>query len=210
MQRLVLVVLFALLLSPVLLQAQKNELALTFGLALSPDGKGPVTCGEAVPRCPIPPNTIGSKGIGPGFSWQANFGRRVVDFKAASLYVELPVSGAIARSTPASFPVSNQFSSIFLTPSAQVKFLPGAGISPFASVGGGVAHFQNSTGGSSGTTGALQVGGGLDFKTPLPRMSVRAEVRDYITGRPSNNAFSGFTSSHIQTLFAGAGVVFRF
>jgi hypothetical protein len=210
MQRVILVVVCALLLWPVLLQAQKNELAFTFGIALSPDGKGPVTCGEAVPRCPIPPNTIGSIGIGPGFSWQANFARRVVDFKAASLYLELPVSGSIARSTPGLVPLSNQFSSIFFTPSAQVRFLSGARISPFASVGGGLADFRNSTGGSSGATGAVQVGGGLDFKTPLPRISVRAEVRDFITGRPSNNAFSGFTSSHIQTLFAGAGVVFKF
>lgn len=209
MQRPILVALLVLVLSPVLLQAQKNELAFTFGLALSPDGKGFVSCGEAI-FCPLPPSTIGSLAIGPGFSWQANFARRVVDFKAAALFVELPVSGSIARSTPAPFFLSGQFSSIFFTPSAQVKLLPGAGISPFASVGGGVAHFQNSTGGSSGTTGALQVGGGLDFKTPLPRMSVRTEVRDYITGRPSNNAFSGFTSSHIQTLFAGAGVVFKF
>jgi hypothetical protein len=207
MQRTILVVLFALLSSPALLQAQKNELAFTFGAALSPDGKGFVTCGEAVPRCPIPPNTIGSLGIGPGFSWQANFARRVVDFKAASLYVELPLSGSMGRTTPGLF---NEFSSAFFTPSAQVRFLPSAGISPFASVGGGVADFRNSTGGSSGATGALQVGGGLDFKTPLPRISVRAEVRDFITGRPGNNAFSGFTSSHIQTLFAGAGVVFKF
>jgi hypothetical protein len=104
----------------------------------------------------------------------------------------------------------SEFSSIYFTPSAHVKLLPSSPISPFASVGGGFAHFRDSTGGSSATTGALQVGGGLDFKTPLPRVSFRAEFRDFITGRPGTGAFSGFTSNHIQTFFAGGGVVFRF
>jgi hypothetical protein len=208
MQRTILAVLFVFFFSPVLLQAQKNELAVTFGIAASPDGKGPAVCGEAI-LCP-PAVATTSRAIGPGFSWQASFARRIVDFKAAALYVELPVSGAIARSTPTSFPVLNQFSSIIFTPSAQIRFLPSASISPFASVGGGLADFRNSVGGSSGATGALQVGGGADFKTPIHRMFVRAEVRDFISGRPGNNAFAGFTSSHIQTVFVGAGVVLRF
>jgi hypothetical protein len=208
MRRPILLVFLTLFLSPVLLRAQKNELAVTFGIAASPNGQGPAVCGEAI-LCP-PSNATTSRVIGPGFSWQANFARQVVDFKAAALYVELPVSGAIARSTPAQVPVSVQFSSIIFTPSAQIRFLPRASISPFASVGGGVADFRNSVGGSSAATGVLQVGGGADFKTPLRRMSVRAEVRDFISGRPGNDAFAGFTSSHIQTVFVGAGVVLKF
>lgn len=47
-----------LLLAGVAAHAQKTEVSLTFGAALSPDGKGPVTCGEAI-ICPIPQGAIG-------------------------------------------------------------------------------------------------------------------------------------------------------
>lgn len=205
MQRAILVVLFVLL-TPVLLRAQKTEVAVTVGATLSPDAKGFITCGEAI-FCPIPPNTIGSLSISPGVSWQASFARRVAHFKAAGLYIELPVVGSALRTTETGF-LAPEFTSIFFTPSAQIKLLPNAAISPFASVGGGLAHFQDAN--SSGNTGALQVGGGLDVKTPWRLIALRAEARDFIAGRPGNLAFAGFTSNHFQHIFTGGGVVLKF
>jgi hypothetical protein len=211
MQRTILFVLFFLLLSPLLLHAQSNDLSATVGVSFSPNGKGPVTCGEAI-FCPPGPTVIQPVSIGPGISWQANFAHRVVNFKAAALYVELPVIGSNLRSTPSAglLSPSGKFSSIFFTPSAQIKFLTGSRISPFASIGGGLADYRDSFGGTSSATGAVQVGGGLDFKSRWPRIRLRAEMRDFITGLPGNQAFSGFTSNHIQTLYAGGGVVMRF
>lgn len=192
---------------PAVLHAQSNEISGTFGLAFSPDAKGLLTCGEAI-ICSIPPGAVVNLSITPGFSWQATYAHRLASFKVAGLYLELPVTGASSRNGPGGFPAPNEFSSIFFTPSAQFRFLPAAGISPFASVGGGLAHFETSL--TSAKTGALQLGGGLDFRTPLRMLALRAEVRDDITGRPNFAPFGGITASHLHNLFAGGGVVMKF
>jgi hypothetical protein len=187
------------------LHAQSNELSATVGVAFSPDAKGLLTCGEAI-ICGIPPGTIGNIGYGFGFSWQATYAHRLSNFHAASLYLELPAVGSPSRTSP-NF-LASEFSTVFFTPSAQFKFLPGAWISPFASAGGGFGHFRTRS--SSANAGAIQLGGGADFRTPLPVLGVRTEFRDFITGRPDIVAFNGFTSNHFQHMFAGAGVVLKF
>lgn len=110
-----------LLLAGVAAHAQKTEVSLTLGAAVSPDGKGPVTCGEAI-ICPISQGTIGSVSIGPGISWQASLAYRLANFRAAALYVELPFAGSPSRTGPGFSP---DFSTFFFTPSAHLKFLPG-------------------------------------------------------------------------------------
>lgn len=193
------------LLAAVAAHAQKAEVSVTFGAAVSPDGKGPVTCGEAI-ICPIPQGTIGPVSLGPGVSWQTSFAYRLLNFKAAALYVELLFAGSPSRRGPSGI-FNGDFSSFFFTPAAQVKFLPGNSVSPFASVGGGVAHFSSLD--SSGNAGALQVGGGLDFRTPLRVLGVRVEARDFITGHGSVSPLANFTS-HVQHIFAGGGIVVKF
>ncbi|HEX7285410.1 MAG TPA: hypothetical protein VF532_04470 [Candidatus Angelobacter sp.] len=197
----------ALIFLPAVLHAQSNELSATVGVAFSPDAKGFLTCGEAI-ICGIPPGTIGNISYGFGFSWQATYAHRLANFHAASLYLELPAVGSPSRTGPGPFPAPSEFSTIFFTPSAQFKFLPDAWVSPFASAGGGFGHFR--TGSSSANSGAVQLGGGVDFRTPLRVLGVRAELRDFITGRPNMAAFNGFTSNHFQHMFAGAGVVVKF
>jgi len=192
-----------LLLAGVAAHAQKTEVSLTLGAAVSPDGKGPVTCGEAI-ICPIPQGTIGSVSIGPGISWQASLAYRLANFRAAALYVELPFAGSPSRTGPGGIIFNGDFSSVFFTPAAHVKFLPRSSISPFASLGGGLAHFSSSS--SSSNTGALQVGGGVDFRTPLRVLGIRIEARDFITG---HSPFLGFTSK-VQHIFAGGGIVVKF
>ncbi|HET9363538.1 MAG TPA: hypothetical protein VFP71_00985, partial [Candidatus Angelobacter sp.] len=107
------------LLAAVAAQAQKAEVSLTVGAALSPDGKGPETCGEAI-ICPIPQGTIGPVSLGPGISWETSFAYRLVNFKAAALYLELPLAGSPSRTGPGFSPT---FSSFFFTPSAHLKLL---------------------------------------------------------------------------------------
>jgi hypothetical protein len=121
---------FVLLLFGAVAHAQKIEVAGTADATVSPDGKGFISCGEAI-RCSIPPGTIGSASVGGGFSWQGSLAYRLANFRAAALYAELPVSGSPSRSTG----LFSEYSSIFLTPSLQFKFLPSARVSPFASVG---------------------------------------------------------------------------
>lgn len=203
MQKIRCTVFVGLLLAGALANAQKTEVAVTFGGALSPDAKGPIGCGEAI-QCNIPPGTIGNLAIGPGVSWQASLGYRVANFSAAALYVELPLAGSPSRAQPGF--IGNEFSSLFFTPGVQLKFVPSRFMSPFASVGGGLAHFNDNFG-SSGNSGAFQIGGGVDFRTPLRVLGVRAEARDFVTGHPA--PFAGFTS-HLQHLFVGGGVVIKF
>jgi len=192
-----------LLLAGVAAHAQKTEVSLTLGAAVSPDGKGPVTCGEAI-ICPIPQGTIGSVSIGPGISWQASLAYRLANFRAAALYVELPFAGSPSRTGPGFSP---EFSSFFFTPSAHLKFLPSSRVSPFASIGGGVARFSSLN--SRGNAGVLQFGGGVDFRTPLRVLGIRLEARDFITGHSSVAPLVDFTS-HVQHVFVGGGVVLKF
>jgi len=191
------------LLAAVAAQAQKAEVSFTVGAALSPDGKGLETCAEAI-ICPIPQGAIGPVSLGTGVSWQTSLAYRLANFRAAALYVELPFAGSPSRTGPGFSPT---FSSFFFTPSAHLKFLPGSAVSPFASVGGGVAHFSSLD--SRGNAGVLQVGGGLDFRTPLRVLGIRVEARDFITGHSSVAPLVDFTS-HVQHVFVGGGVVLKF
>jgi opacity protein-like surface antigen len=176
--------------------AQQNELGFLAGGTFSPDSS----------------TSAGYQGV---------YARRIVDFHAASLYLELPVLGVTDRETPEKFP--EHFSSVFFTPSLKLKFLPGAPITPFLSVGGGFAHFDASfdttapspTGSgliavpvnTSRTTGAFQAGAGLDIKTPVPMLGLRVEAREFRAGDPD----PGFTSEpRHHNVFVGAGIVLRF
>jgi hypothetical protein len=183
--------------------AQSNDVAVSFGATFAPSVMGPPVC-EAIPVCPTNPV---SHGVGPGFSLVGAYSHRLINLKEASLHLELPVM--FAPSLQASTALFNpDFSSFYFTPSIKLKFLPGSGISPFVSAGGGFAHFKESS--ISDNRGAFQFGGGLDFKTRLPLLGFRVEVRDFLTGRPGTPSFIGVTSDHLNSIFAGGGVTLHF
>ena len=101
--------------------------------------------------------------------------------------------------------LGSPFSTFFFTPSLRLKFAPSSGVSPFVSAGGGLGRFK--AGSTSDNHGAFQVGGGLDFKTPLPLLGFRFETRDFVTGSPS---FSTLTNNHLNNLFVGGGITLHF
>ena len=181
--------------------SKSSDLAVTAGVALSPAAEGIPTC-EAILICPPSGNIT----IEPGFAVGGSFTHRLVNFHAASLGLELPIFALPSRSAPA-LALRNNFSTLFFTPSLQVRFLPGASISPFLSGGAGVGYFSGSTGKA---TWATQIGGGLDFKTGLPHLGFRVEARDFISGRPNIAELSNFTAGHLQHIVAGGGVVLKF
>jgi hypothetical protein len=183
--------------------AQSNDVAATFGGMFSNSVSGPPIC-EAVPICPSNPV---DHSVSPGFAVNISASHRLISLHAASLHLELPV--AIANSRNADTALFNQdFSSLFVTPSLKLKLLPGSGISPFVSVGGGLAHFNESS--TTDNRGAFQVGGGLDFKTRLPLLGLRLEARDFITGRPGTPSFIAVTSDHLHSIFVGGGITLHF
>jgi hypothetical protein len=69
-------------------------------------------------------------------------------------------------------------------------------VSPFAGVG--LAHFHEIRGGASANNGAFQFRDGVDFITPLRVLSIRAETRDFVTGRPGIEDFGRFTSNRFN------------
>jgi hypothetical protein len=147
------------------------------------------------------------RSIDPGFSVEGTYAHRLANFRVASLHLELPVLFAPSRSTGL-ITTPSDFSSFFVTPSLKLKLLPSSGISPFVSVGGGLARFKEDS--FSSNKGAVQYGGGVDFKTRLPLLGFRFEVRDFMTSRPGIPAFSTITSDHLHNLFVGGGITLHF
>jgi len=192
--------------------AQSNEIGFLVGGTLSPntDHVGGVACVANDPNCAAANHTSGQ------ISYEGVIAHRIENLHLASFSIELPVVGIPSRTArhatviPGSTNIFQSFSSIFFTPGLRLK-LSVPGISPFVSVGGGFAHFSSDTSsqgaaGSSSTTGAFQVGGGIDLTTPIPRVGFRGEVREFYTGFPS--VLTVGTSRH--NLFVGGGLVLRF
>jgi hypothetical protein len=141
---------------------------------------------------------------------------RLANFKLASLHLEVPVAGIPSAQVDFSeTPSLNalKLSSVFVTPSLRVKFAPGFPVSPWASIGGGWAHYNLV--GPSMNKGALQFGGGVDIKTGIPLLGFRAEVRDFVSGQPdfgivSIQTVGSQSLGRRHNVLAGGGIVFRF
>jgi hypothetical protein len=143
-------------------------------------------------------------------------GVRLLNAHVASLSVELPVAGITSQKiTLASTPgtVIDNLSTVFITPGLRLKLLPISPISPWVSVGGGWARYSLDSGLKT-NKGAIQYGGGLDFKTGLPLLGFRVEVRDFVTGNPDfgvGSIIAGNNSGlHHHNILAGGGIVLRF
>lgn len=153
--------------------------------------------------------------FGDGFSYSLSYGRRIVDAGFASLTVEVPfVHDPSADINFATNIVSKSFSAFYLTPSLRINLAPHFAFSPWISGGGGFAHFSPSStlifGGPSSakstTTGAIQIGVGLDVHLIGP-IKLRGELRDFYTGEPD---FNVKPQQHMHNYYAGAAVVWTF
>ena len=221
----------ALMVSSIAVLAQKNDLSFTAGSILTSDQRttNSVSCPPIIP-CVRSISTVFVYRTDPGVATEVTYARRFANFGPASLQLELPVIGVPRRDVPASFVIGVgtgtvsglSASSVYLTPSVKVKFLNAAAISPFVSVGGGLAHstvnfnvfgFKLSGGATaSSNRAALQFGGGADIKSPIPHLGFRAEARDFYSG--SNIQPSPFplhiSPKYLHHVFAGGGVVLKF
>lgn len=140
-------------------------------------------------------------------------GVRLLNAHVVSLHAELPVAGipSQALTIKGAPTVLDHLGTLFITPALRVKIASFAPISPWVSVGGGWARYSLNDLGSTETKGALQYGGGLDFKTGLPLLGFRAEVRDFVTGIPKFGfGFATETGLHHHNILAGGGIVLRF
>jgi hypothetical protein len=139
---------------------------------------------------------------------------RLLNAHLASLHVELPVAGIPSQPMPrVPGGVPGHLSALFITPGLRLKVLPISPISPWVSVGGGWARYSSDSN-LTVNKGAVQFGGGLDFKTGLPLLGFRAEARDFVTSDPSalfaGPGTTGKTGLHHHSLLVGGGIVLRF
>jgi hypothetical protein len=166
-----------------------------------PEGISRIAIVCPVTGCPGNPSGPIADHVNTGVSYEGFLAHRLVGFHAASLSIELPVLGIANRGTDLS---NVSFSTVAVTPDLRLSFAPKASISPYISAGGGIVHFSGDA--SSVTHGAGRFGGGLDFKTPVPRLGVRFEVKDLITPWPSVFPKSGV----MNNVLFGGGVVLKF
>ena len=190
--------------------AQKADVAFVVGGSFVSDTNGTVI---------IPPPFAGTANVtiksDHHVFFEGALGVRVLDAKAVSLHIELPIAATPSAklTEPITSTTLDHISTLFITPALRLKFAPGAPVSPWASVGGGWAHYSLKDASLTQNKAALQYGGGLDFKTGISALGFRAEVRDFVTGDPDFNLGSLFSTKsglHHHNILAGGGIVLRF
>jgi|KBSMisStandDraft_5_1062788.scaffolds.fasta_scaffold01203_9 hypothetical protein len=206
-----------LLLSVVSLCAAQDEKKQEFGVTV---GRTFIS-DQTVPNTSFFNNTVHS---GKGLSFNFSYAHALQRYKWGSLSIEIPLlwnpdvdlnfGQNVQNVVPA------DYSSLFFTPSARVRFLEGMAFEPWVSFGGGVGHFVASKnlifngatnpGHRIKTTGVLN--GGVGFDVPLGRkfrnVIFRFEARDNWSGVPPINVDTGKTRQH--NLYVGGGAVFAF
>jgi hypothetical protein len=208
-QRFAVFFLLLLVILPTAVSAQKADVGITFGGAFASDAKSTFSCLSSV-IClgQFTQNFI----TGNQFSLAVTPAYQLFNRKPVSVDVELPIARVPGqRLTLSGFPGTiGHFNSTFVVPGLRARLFPRAPASPFVSVGAGIAHYS-----IIGTTkGALQFGGGLDIKTQIPHVTLRLEVRDFLTGDPNFGRSPGFVSGqsglHRHNVLAGGGPVITF
>ncbi|MBS1807068.1 MAG: autotransporter outer membrane beta-barrel domain-containing protein [Acidobacteria bacterium] len=161
--------------------------------------------------------TLSKADFGSGLTYQANYARRIVDAKLASLHVEVLFAATpLVEVKSANTLIPRDYASLFLTPGLKLKFVPGWRVSPYIAAGGGYARFRESdfrtnnqpnTGKIGTNTGVFNYGGGVDFRV-FRYLSLRGEVRDFVTGNPNFNA--PFLSNRQHNVLTSGGIVIHF
>jgi hypothetical protein len=143
----------------------------------------------------------------PGVSVEGVIAHRLASIPLVGVYVELPVVVGVNVGAK-NLLASASYSSLFITPGVKLKLTPKFPVSPYLVVGGGYARFHagSSSGQTTSSGGAVDIGGGLDAKV-LPRISLRGEVRDFHGGSLTLLNVSGITGHNLVAL---GGVALRF
>jgi opacity protein-like surface antigen len=127
-----------------------------------------------------------------GYGTDVGYAYQVMRKSAASLWVEvLPFVFASPAAQTATIPGSISLGDLMFVPAVRLMVPVQSRISVFGAVGGGYGFFNNATLTSDNppdlktnnvTHGVFSVGGGVDFRL-FQSISIRVDVRDYVTGR---------------------------
>jgi opacity protein-like surface antigen len=185
--------------------AQEHELAFLVG-RLKPSDR-------SISLNPIPAAETAFSGAA---TFQVNYSNRVVNGEVASLHLELPVVVAPRTGVKSdNFFLPRTYSTLIFTPGLKLKVLPGGGFSPYVVSGIGLGRFGLSetnidgsptVGDRDNTNFVFNFGGGVDLNLLGP-ISIRGEVRDFMTGAPSFS--TPFLNDRKHNLFVGVGLVIR-
>ena len=188
----------------------------TTGMAQSTNNEVGLLLGGSI----VPTSTTGFN-ISSGLAFQATYAHRFTGNRPVGWGFEVPFVALPSQDVQSRSPNSpRNYASIFITPGIRVTFVPTSAISPWASVGGGYARFAESTTLVTGAPntfktgtnkGALQFGGGVDFKTPfrIPfPLVLRGEIRDFYSGQPRLNIVRTGNGQH--NVIISGGIVLRF
>ena len=135
--------------------AQKNELTGIIGRTFISD--------QVIPTSTDIDNKLR---FGDGLTFEGNISRKFWQAQALALSLEVPVVFNVDEDVHThTNPVSNGYSSIFVTPAARLNIFANTAVSPWISIGGGFGHFSGSAvqfePNKGTTTGIFQIGGGL-------------------------------------------------
>jgi hypothetical protein len=188
--------------------AQKNELAAGAGGSLIPD--------QAIQPGPVP-LADNSVRFGKGTTWEANYARHLLNHGFFALDAEVPVVGTPDQHlTSGNGAVPHNYSSIFLTPAARVRFFSQNVFQLWVSGGGGLGHwtisntlvFGGINPGPKTKNGAVVQGGvGLDAR-PWKHLGFRLAARDFYSGVLPLNVNTG--KSHQHNIAITGGVIWSF
>jgi len=201
--------------------AQNNEVSFSAGPVFTTDQQLRVLTG--LPGCQFQGCTATDTFHGgTSIAFALAYARRLAGAGPVAVYVELsalrqPDHDVKVTTDNRSIGLSatGKAAATFLTPSLRVQFLPKGRISPWITGGYGYARVVGDFVTTSHTKGAAEFGGGIDVKL-LPHVALRGEVRDFWTSGTIQSGplftLTGGTAltSHIQHIYAGAGVVVKF
>lgn len=190
--------------------AEKNEIAGTIGrIFISDQGIQGATFFDPLVRS------------GNGTTFEIDYARHLFSTDIFALSAEVPLVFNLDEDLNSGADVvPSDYQQVFVTPALRVNLFPATDFSPWASVGGGFAHFSENKNlvfgganpGTSTTSGVLQGGVGLDLRPlhhRLRQLGFRGEFRDFWSGEPNFPlAPTGKTRQH--NYYLGGGVIWNF
>jgi len=158
---------------------------------------------------------------GNGITFEISYARRLWSSPVLGISGEIPAAFNLDEDLGSGGDVvPKDYQQIFVTPAIRANLFPETAVSPWVSVGGGLAHFSESKDlnyygtnpGGSSTSGVLEIGLGLDlmpFGGRFKNFGFRAQGRDFWSGAP-NLPLADTGESRQHNYFVGAGVIWRF
>ena len=196
--------------------AQRLDVAFVAGQSMVSDTTVVFSVQCFTPSCPPPAFTDQLK-TDHHYYAEGTVGVHLMNLSAFSLNLEVPVAVIPSQKLglPSTITFTNDMSSIFVTPSLKLKAFPKSPVAPWISAGGGWARYSVDPDIIT-NKGALQFGGGLDFRIGQRRWGFRGEVRDFLTSDPNlalvSGPFFGATKGglHRHNVLYGGGLTLRF